>query len=229
MTIDRFFDWFQLAAVACLLCLGIVRSVMLYARGVRVVVVDWQRTVTQMLCDSLLVTSLLLLFYHIVAYSWPLPDSFVLPWLSAQLIDGTAAKTVGAVLITAGLVIYGLALRAFGNSWRIGIDRNSPGSLVTTNIFAWTRNPIYVAFDLLAIGTLLLQGRLIFLVLAAIIVLMVHELICREERFLSEQYGDAYRDYCARVGRYVTGRTKAWMKNNVTRQPVVICGNYLVR
>ncbi|MHB8866444.1 MAG: methyltransferase family protein [Pirellulaceae bacterium] len=84
-------------------------------------------------------------------------------------------------------------------SWRLGIDRKSPGSLVTTGIFAWTRNPIYVAFDLLAIGTLLLQGRLIFLVLAAIIVLVVHELICREERFLSEQYGHAYRDYRARV------------------------------
>jgi protein-S-isoprenylcysteine O-methyltransferase Ste14 len=209
MTIDRFFDWFQLAAVACLLCLGLVRFVMLYARGVRVVVVDWQRTVTQMLCDLLLTTSLLLLLYHIVAYSWPLPDSFVVPSLGAELIDSTAARALGAILITAGLVIYGLALRAFGNSWRIGFDHESPGALVTTGIFAWTRNPIYVALDLLAIGTLLLQGRLIFLVLAAIIVLMLHQLICREERFLSEQYGDAYRDYCAHVGRYVTGSTKA--------------------
>jgi protein-S-isoprenylcysteine O-methyltransferase Ste14 len=209
VTIDRFFDWFQLAAVACMLCLGLVRFVMLYARGVRVFVVDWRRTVTQMLCDSLLATSLPLLLYHMVAYSWPLPDSFVVPSLGTELIDGTGARAVGAILITAALVIYGLALRAFGNSWRMGIDRESPGSLVTTGIFAWTRNPIYVALDLLAVGTLLLQGRLIFLVLAAIIVLMLHELICREERFLSEQYGDAYRDYCARVGRYVTGRTKA--------------------
>lgn len=209
MTIDRFFDWFQLAALACLLCLGVVRAVMLYARGVRVVVVDWQRTVTQMLCDSLLVTSLLLLVYHVIAYSWPLPDSFVLPSLGTQLIDGAVAKAVGAALITAGLVIYGLGLWAFGNSWRLGIDRNSPGPLVTTRIFAWTRNPVYLAFDLLAVGTLLLQGRLIFLLLAAVFVLMIHETICREERFLSEQYGDAYRDYCARVGRYVTGRTKA--------------------
>lgn len=207
---DRFFDGFQLAAVACLLCLGMVRSVMLYARGVRVVVVDWERTVTQMLCDLVLVTSLLLLVYHIVAYSWPLPDSFVLPWLGTQWIDGPVAKTVGAILITAALVIYGLALRAFGNSWRIGIDRKSPGSLVTTGIFAWTRNPIYAAFDLLAIGTLLLQGRLIFLVVAATIVLMIHELICREERFLRERYGDAYRDYCARVGRYVMCQSGKW-------------------
>ncbi len=205
MTLDRFFDWYQLAAVACLSCLGIARSVMLYGRGVRVVVVDWQRTVTQMICDFFLVTSLLALFYHIVAYSWPLPDSFVLPWLGTQLIDSTAAKTVGAILLTAAVVIYGFALKAFGNSWRVGIDRSSPGSLVTTGIFAWSRNPIYVALDFLAIGPFLLQGRLIFLVLATVFVLMIHETICREERFLREHYGDAYRDYCARVGRYVTG------------------------
>jgi protein-S-isoprenylcysteine O-methyltransferase Ste14 len=204
VTIDRFFDWFQLAAVACLLCLGVARAVMLYARGVRVVVVDWQRTLTQMLCDLLLVTSLLLLFYHIVVYSWPLPDSFVVPSLGTELFDSIVAKAIGALLVTAALVIYGLALRAFGNSWRMGIDRESPGSLVTTGVFAWTRNPIYVALDLLAIGVLLLQGRLIFLVVAAIFVLMIHELICREERFLRDHYGDAYRSYCARVGRYVT-------------------------
>lgn len=182
---------------------------MLYARGVHVLVIDRQRTVSQMLSDLLLVTLLLLLFYYFVAYSWPLPDAFVLPWLGMQLIDASTAKTIGAMFSAAGLVIYGSAIRAFGHSWRIGIDRKSPGSLVTTGIFTWTRNPIYLAFDLLAIAAFLLQGWLIFLVLAVIIVLMIHEQICREERFLSEQYGDAYHNYSARVGRYLTGCCKA--------------------
>ncbi len=205
MTLDRFFDWFQLAALACLFCLGMARFVMLRARGIRVIVVDWRRTIPQMLCDALLIPSLLALFYHIIAYSWPLPGSFVVPSLGKVLIDGTAAKAAGALLLVAAVVIYGLALWAFGNSWRLGIDRQSPGCLVTTGIFAWTRNPIYVALDLVAVGTFFLQGRLIFLVLAAIIVLMLHEVICREERFLRERYGEAYREYCARAGRYVTG------------------------
>lgn len=205
MTLDRFFDWFQLAALACMLCLGMARAAMLRARGVRVVVVDWERTVPQMLCDLLLLSSLFALGYHVLAYSWPLPGAFVVPSLGRVWIDGTAAKAAGALLLAAAVVIYGLALWAFGNSWRLGIDRQSPGCLVTTGIFAWTRNPIYVALDLVAIGTFLLQGRLIFLVLAAILVLMLHEMICREERFLRERYGQAYREYCARVGRYVTG------------------------
>ncbi len=205
MTLNRFFDWFQLAALACVFCLGMARAMRLRARGVRVVVVDWERTVPQMLCDLLLISSLLALGYHVLAYSWPIPGAFVVPSLGRVWIDSTAAKAAGALLLATAVVIYGLALWAFGNSWRLGIDRQSPGSLVTTGIFAWTRNPIYVAFDLVAVGTFLLQGRLIFLVLAAILVLMLHKMICREERFLRERYGEAYREYCARVGRYVTG------------------------
>ncbi|MCA9193142.1 MAG: hypothetical protein KDB03_15310, partial [Planctomycetales bacterium] len=50
-----------------------------------------------------------------------------------------------------------------------------------------------VALDRLAIGTLLLQGRLIFLVASTIIVLVTPELICREERFLGDHNGNANR------------------------------------
>jgi protein-S-isoprenylcysteine O-methyltransferase Ste14 len=99
-------------------------------------------------------------------------------------------------------MIYGLALRAFGDSWRLGIDRTAPGALVTHGIFAWTRNPVYVGLDLLAFGTFLIQGRLIFMVLALLISWMLHLQIRREERFLDRAHGDAYREYRTRVGRY---------------------------
>ena len=208
MTMNRFFELFPLAALACMFCLGGVRGAMLYRRGIRVIAVDWERTPVEMLCDLVLITSLLAWAYHVIAYSWPLPESFVISSLGLKLIDNTAAKAVGSLLLTAGVVIYGMALIVFGNSWRLGIDRETPGGLVTTGIFAWTRNPIYLAFDLLFIGMFLVQGRLVFMLLAGILILMIHETICREERFLRGQYGEAYRDYCARVGRYVTVRGK---------------------
>ena len=45
---------------------------------------------------------------------------------------------------------------------------------------------------------------MIFLLLAAIHVLLIHATIRREERFLAAHYDDVYRDYCARTGRYLT-------------------------
>lgn len=208
MTLARFLDGFQLGVLACWGGLGIGRALRLYARGVPVVAIDWERTPLQMLADSLLALVLLSWLYAVVAYAWPLPAHLVVPWLSVVPVDAVAAKVAGALMLVAGLVAYALALRAFGDSWRLGIDRKGPGPLVTDGIFAWTRNPIFVSLDLLILSAFLIQGRLLFLVLAVGCVALIHEQIQREERFLAATYGDAYRDYCGRVGRYATWRSR---------------------
>lgn len=197
MTMAHFFDLFLLAALACLVCLGFGRGVMLFRRGIRVIV---------SVLDFLFLVCVFLWVYEIVAYSWPLRLHVVPHCLGAVIVDTAAFKVAGAMLSLAGLVIYGLALRAMGASWRIGIDRDTPGALVNSGIFAWTRNPIYVSLDLLAIGTFLIQGRLVFLLLAFVFVGVFHFQIRREEHFLNEAYGEEYREYCARVPRYVKWR-----------------------
>jgi len=200
----RFFDWFLLAALFCLLGLGAMRMVALRSRGIRVVVIERNRTIVQDLLDRVQVLSLLFMAYEIVAYAWPLPAQLVPPWLDTILVATRGADVVGAVIVLTAIVVYGLALRAFGESWRLGIDRDKPGELVTDGIFAWSRNPVYLALDLFAIGTFFILGRLIFLILALANVVMFHLLIRREERSLTQVYGDAYHDYYVRVGRYFT-------------------------
>ena len=200
----RFFDWFHLAALACFLCLGIMRAWLLSARGVCIVGIDWQRTVAQGFADLLAVIAFLLWIYESAAYAWPLRSHVTPPGLAIVVIDAVPIKIAGAVVELLGLLIWALGLLALGRSWRIGIDRTTPGSLVTDGIFRWTRNPIYVGFDLLFVGTFLLLGRLVFLVLALVLIGMFHFVMLREERFLAQEYGDAYREYCSRVGRYVS-------------------------
>jgi protein-S-isoprenylcysteine O-methyltransferase Ste14 len=204
MTGARCFDGVLLAALACVTGLGLTRALMLYSRGVRVVVIDRKRSLAQGLGDLAQVLCLLLWGYAVIAYAWPLSAHRIPAWLNAHVVDSVWAKAVGAVLLVASVLIYAAALRAFGNSWRLGIDRDRPGALVTGGIFAWTRHPIYVSLDLLIIGSFLVQGRLILLLLALLHVGLFHQLMRREERFLVEAYGDAYRDYCTRVGRYVS-------------------------
>jgi protein-S-isoprenylcysteine O-methyltransferase Ste14 len=199
----RLFDGFQLAALACLVCLGLGRALVLYARGVHVVVVDRTRSPAQALRDLLAMACFLLWGYELVAHAWPLRVHLVPRVLGLVLVDSAWVKGVGAALVLAGLAIYALALRAFGRSWRLGIDREQHGPLVTAGVFAWTRNPVYVGLDLVVVGSFLMQGRLSFLALAGIIVALLHDQIRREERFLVQAHGDAYREYCARVGRYL--------------------------
>ena len=66
-----FFNHFQLAALLALACMGVGRGAVLYARGVHVLAVDWQRSLLQSLADLAALVSLIWWAYEAVAFSWP--------------------------------------------------------------------------------------------------------------------------------------------------------------
>ena len=202
MTTSRFFDWFQFGALACLGLLGLTRALLFRMRGVSVIAADRQRTLWQMMTDTFALACLLVWAYEVVAYAWLFGFHIGPASLGRTLVDSFMVKILGAVVVSIAISLYAIALRSLGASWRLGIDRISPGPLVTNGIYRWTRHPIYVAFDLLFVGTFLVLGHLIFLLLALAWMPLLHAFMQREERFLTGLYGGAYRDYCRRVGRY---------------------------
>ncbi len=133
-----------------------------------------------------------------VALDWLLP-AYVL----TALLTHTGRIVIGVFLIAAGLA-FGLAGR--GIFVRLGTDVNPyrPSRvLVTTGIFAYVRNPMYVGLALLVAGiavALASDWTLVMLVVAA---LLVHfGVVRREERYLEAKFGEAYRRYMADVPRY---------------------------
>jgi protein-S-isoprenylcysteine O-methyltransferase Ste14 len=126
------------------------------------------------------------------------PDPVGLPVLQTP-----AAGIIGAVLLAIGLIPFILAFVNFGTSWRIGIDRKTPGALVTGGIFRVTRNPIYVGFILFSFGIFLINATWFFLIFTLLALVAIHFQILREEAFLKKQYGADYAAYCARTARYL--------------------------
>ena len=200
---SRFFDVFQLVAVACFVCLFAWRAVALHRRGVTVFVVGQGNTWLERYQNVIAFGCVMLYVYEVVAFAAPLPFHFTPAPLDRVLLDSVVAQGVGAAMIAPGLALFAWALVSFGASWRVGIDERTPGELITTGAFAVSRNPIYVFFDVYAVGTFLLTGRLVFLLCVPIAVLGVHRQVREEEAFLQRRYGDAFRDYCARVPRYL--------------------------
>ena len=197
-----------LAALLGLAALAVARARVLSRRGIALFAIDPERTPPEALADLAFVLCFLLWLFESVAFAWPLPLHAVPDAGQRIVLDGGVAKGVGSLVLVAGLAIYGLALRAMGDSWRLGIDRQRPGGLVTDGIFARSRNPIYLGLGLLALGSFLVLGRLVLGVSTLVFAIYFESLARREERFLAAHYGVAYRKYAQRVGRWWTWRLR---------------------
>jgi protein-S-isoprenylcysteine O-methyltransferase Ste14 len=76
-------------------------------------------------------------------------------------------------------------------------------ALVTDGIFRRVRNPMYTGLTLLLTGLSILLMSDWMLVMTILFVPVIHfGVVKREERYLEAKFGDAYRQYKARVPRY---------------------------
>jgi protein-S-isoprenylcysteine O-methyltransferase Ste14 len=95
----------------------------------------------------------------------------------------------------AAIALVGLGLRALA----AGYLRKHEG-LATAGPYAWTRNPLYFGSALMAAGLAVASHSwLAGAVVAAYIVAFYPATMRSEEAELIREYGDAFRDYAARV------------------------------
>jgi protein-S-isoprenylcysteine O-methyltransferase Ste14 len=94
-------------------------------------------------------------------------------------------------------------LISFRQSFRVGIDADHPGALIEDGVFAFSRNPIYVALAIILIGEFLIFSNWMTLIYLCGAGWLLHRQVLREERYLKRHYGRAYDEYCRRVRRYL--------------------------
>lgn len=197
------FDCFQLALIAIVVC--VIAFKVIYLRlttGINPVVIArtegaWR--VVEFFAFAALISWVVEVVLHALHSRFDFaPERVEITFLHIQVV-----KILGAMLASVGLVIFVLAFFSFGDSWRIGIDRKTAGQLVTGGIFSVSRNPIYVAFDFLFVAIFLMNGTWFFLIFALLAILAVHSQTLREEKFLTQRYGEDYEQYRRRTPRYL--------------------------
>lgn len=140
------------------------------------------------------------LFYFYLIFA----AAFNLPSVGQQVFfDSSITSWLGVFLCLAGLSVLLWSLVSFGKSFRVGIDTEHSGGLVTTGVFALSRNPIYVAFACILLGEFLVFPNWILLVYIGAGVWLFHRQVLREEEYLRRAYGREYEEYCNRVRRYL--------------------------
>lgn len=140
------------------------------------------------------------LFYFYLVFA----AAFDFPSVSRQqFFNSDVIGWGGAGLCLAGILLLLGSLVSFGQSFRVGIDTENPDRLVTSGVFAFSRNPIYVAFALVLLGQFLIFPNWILLVYTAAAAWLFHRQVLREEAYLKGHYGEPYAVYCSRVRRYL--------------------------
>ena len=135
-----------------------------------------------------------------LALDWFLPPVFIL----RGILGFGTRLIIGAILIASGATIAAVAIRSFLRAGT-NIDPWKPAvSLVTTGIFAYTRNPMYLALILILAGLAIALASDWMVVLLVPAALILHfGVVKREERYLAAKFGESYRDYVRKVSRYV--------------------------
>jgi len=201
--VERIFANYQLVTLALFLGLFLARSVHLVAaRGIRVFNLVTGKAWPEAALEMLFVVAFPIWLLEIVIHAWPLPFHIVPPAIDPVLLSATWARGLGAGLQFVGIALFAGALASFGDSWRVGVDNKTPGTLITGGVFGWSRNPIFLAMDLFLLGAFLLDGHLFMGIFALASAIGFHRQILTEERFLQGHYGEPYRTYRSRVMRY---------------------------
>jgi protein-S-isoprenylcysteine O-methyltransferase Ste14 len=145
------------------------------------------------------------------AWRWgnvPLPEAHLVGLGAGIVLQATTSWRLawpawighagGWPLLLAGLWLATWAVRATAH-----VDLERPNQLVLGGPYAFSRNPMYVAWTLVYVGIALAAGAAWPLLLLPAVLLATHVVILREERSLERRFGTAYRRYKTSVRRYL--------------------------
>lgn len=117
------------------------------------------------------------------------------------------ARWLGVGVGAVGVAVFITAVITMRDSWRAGVSKTDKTKLVTSGIFAISRNPAFLGFDLLYIGILLMFFNWGLLAASIFAALMFHlQIVNVEEDFLLEAFGEDYLNYRKQVNRYLGRR-----------------------
>lgn len=115
--------------------------------------------------------------------------------------EWAAGPWVGWAILVGGILGRLLSIRQLGK--RARVHRVKTASLVVSGPFSFVRNPIYLSNAAVAIGAGLIGGPVVYSALLTVAILLLYNaVVCTEEPFLRQAFGEVYDRYCREVHRW---------------------------
>lgn len=95
-----------------------------------------------------------------------------------------------------------MSLFNLGKSTSLGIPSEDT-VLKTGGLYNYSRNPMYLGFNLLTASAMIVINNIIITILGIYVLIVYHLIIKAEERFLAARFGHDYLEYKKSVRRYI--------------------------
>ena len=142
-----------------------------------------------------------------IIFGVPFAISVALHFVFASVrlgLPGPAALTAGAILVLLSVALAGWSIFVMFRSGEHPDPSHPTSALIDTGPFGYSRNPIYVSFVLGGAGIAIGLNSLFILVAVPIGAVAIDRMvILPEEKYLSELFGDAFKQYASRVRRWI--------------------------
>jgi protein-S-isoprenylcysteine O-methyltransferase Ste14 len=136
------------------------------------------------------------------------PFSHINGHLLLVFLGGGAILNVLIHIVSNGLWIMGIVIMGIG--WRK--IHSAEGNLVTDGIYDRVRHPQYFGLFIVSIGLMIQWPTLVTLLLWPVMFIVYYRLAMKEERKMSELFGERYLDYKKSVPAFFP---RFWVKKKV--------------
>jgi len=114
------------------------------------------------------------------------------------------ALGAGGALAIAGLALGLFSIREFKQAGTSVVPGEPSTMLIERGPYRYSRNPIYIGMTVLYFGlAVMLTSAWMLLLLIPVLIILKRGVVEREEAYLTAKFGDAYRQFQARVPRWL--------------------------
>jgi protein-S-isoprenylcysteine O-methyltransferase Ste14 len=125
-------------------------------------------------------------------------------FLAGRIVPQNDAVTVAGLALTVGGLIFAVWARiALGANWSGTVTIKTGHNLIRRGPYRWIRHPIYTGILGSMIGTVMLQGEVRAFLGFALMLLALYRKARREERFLSEEFGEGFAEHAKHTGMFL--------------------------
>lgn len=143
---------------------------------------------------------IVLFIYTLLPLLFPeVEEGFIINLLNQDLF-----LYIGIGLMLIAFIWVVIAQIQMKTSWRIGIDEHIKTELITTGLFQYSRNPIFLGMTLSLVGFFFAFPTVIAFFLLIIGNILMQIQIRLEEEHLLRQHGSVYLAYKKRTGRMLS-------------------------